>query len=230
MKLSLFQGSIGYPSLTESHNTLKSFNGFSFKPYGVLPSLSIMLEGKMVEVEVEVFDAPLDDCTRSKIFSLMDGFSRYNQINIVLEDQHKTDFIYPWGTFTYRKLPFGLKNVGTTFQCTMSYAFHDIKHIVKPYLDDLPSHSMCRVDQPIHLRAIFICCQFYHIRLNPHKCIFCVESGRLLGFIVSCQGIRVDPLKVEGILNLPPPSTLRQLQSLQGKKTFFVISSQTTSR
>jgi hypothetical protein len=46
--------------LTESHNTLKAFNGFGFKPYDVLPSLSIMLEGKSVNVELKVFDAPLD--------------------------------------------------------------------------------------------------------------------------------------------------------------------------
>jgi hypothetical protein len=52
--------SIGSPPLTEFHNMLKAFNGFGFKPYGVLPSLPITLEGKMVNVEVEVFDAPLD--------------------------------------------------------------------------------------------------------------------------------------------------------------------------
>jgi hypothetical protein len=51
---------IDSPPLTESHNTLKSFNGSGFKPYGVLPSLQITLEDKMVQVEVEVFDAPLD--------------------------------------------------------------------------------------------------------------------------------------------------------------------------
>jgi hypothetical protein len=51
---------IGSPSLNESQNTLKAFNGSSFKPYGVLPSLPITLEGKMVQVKVEVFDAPLD--------------------------------------------------------------------------------------------------------------------------------------------------------------------------
>jgi hypothetical protein len=163
----------------------------------------------------------VDDCAGSEIFSLMDGFFGYDQINIIPKDQHKTAFICPWGTLSYRKLPFGLKNVGTTFQRAMSYAFHDIKHIVQPYLDDLPTHSMCRFDHPIHLRAIFICYRFYHIRLNPHKCVFCVESDRLLGFIVSRQGIRVDPLKVEVILNLPPPSTLRQLQSLQGKANFL---------
>jgi hypothetical protein len=83
-------------------------------------------------------DQIVDDCAGSEIFSLMDGFSGYNQINIVPEDQDKMDFIYPWGTFIYRKLPFGLKNAGSMFQRAMSYAFHDIKHIVQPYLDDLP--------------------------------------------------------------------------------------------
>jgi hypothetical protein len=52
--------SIGSPPLIESHNTLKAFNGSGFKPYGVLPLLSITLEGKSVNVEVEVFDTPLD--------------------------------------------------------------------------------------------------------------------------------------------------------------------------
>jgi hypothetical protein len=51
---------IGSPPLNESQNTLKAFNGSGFKPYGVLPLLPITLEGKMVQVEVEVFDAPLD--------------------------------------------------------------------------------------------------------------------------------------------------------------------------
>jgi hypothetical protein len=166
-------------------------------------------------------DQIVDDCAGSEIFSLMNGFSSYNQINISPEDQHKTDFICPWGTFTYRKLPFGLKNAGATFQHAMSYVFHDIKHIVQPYLDDLPAHSLRRVDHPTHLRAIFIRCRFYRICLNPHKFIFCVESNRLLGFIFSRQGIQVDPLKVEAILNLPPPSSLRQLQSLQGKANFL---------
>jgi hypothetical protein len=103
----------------------------------------------------------------------------------------------------------------------MSYAFHDIKHIVQSYLDGLPAPSMRRQDDPTHLRAIFLHCHYYHIRLNPHKCGFCVESGQLIGFIVSTHGIRVDPLKVEDILNLPPPSTLRQLQSLQEKVNFL---------
>jgi hypothetical protein len=156
-----------------------------------------------------------------EIFSLMDCFSGYNQIDILPADQQKTAFSCPQGTFAYEKLHFGLKNVGVTFQHAMSYVFHDIKHIVQPYLDDLPTHSMRGQDHLAHLRVIFIHCRYYHIRLNPHKCVFCVESDRLLGFIVSKHGIRVDPLKVEAIFNIPPPFTLRQLQSLQGKANFL---------
>ena len=85
-------------------------------------------------------DQIIDNYAGSVIFSFMDGFSGYNQIEILPTDQHKTTFIYPWGTFAYRKLPLGVKKIGSTFQCAMSYAFHDIKHIVEPYLDDLPTH------------------------------------------------------------------------------------------
>ena len=151
----------------------------------------------------------------------MDGFSRYNQINILPTNQKKTAFFYPWGTFSYRKLPFGLKNARATFQCAKSYAFQDICHIVQPYLDDFPAHSARRVYHPEHLCQIFLRCRRYNIRLNPHKCVFCVDSGRLLGFIVSKGGIRLDPLKVEAIINLPSPSSLYQLQILQGKANFL---------
>jgi hypothetical protein len=151
----------------------------------------------------------------------MDGFSGYNQIEILPANQHKTAFIYPWGTFAYRKIPFGLNNFGKTFQRAMSYTFHDIKHIARPYLDDLPAHSLNRSNHIDHLRAIFLQCSFYCICLNPHKFIFTVESGQLLSFIVSKDGIRVDPLKIKAILALPPPTNLTQLQSLQGKANFL---------
>jgi hypothetical protein len=60
-------------------------------------------------------DQIIDNCAGSVIFSFMDGFSGYNQIEILPIDQHKTALICPWGTFAYRKLPFGLKNAGATF-------------------------------------------------------------------------------------------------------------------
>jgi len=111
-------------------------------------------------------------------------------------------------------MPFGLKNVGATFQRAMTFNFHDLKHIVEAYLDDLSAHSHKRVDHVIHLWLVFERCRYYRIRLNPHKCIFCVKSGRLLEFLVSEIGIMVDPLNVEAILQLILPHTIRQLQDL----------------
>ena len=71
----------------------------------------------------------------------MDGFSGYNQIQIHPSDQYKTTFTTPWGTFAYRVMNFGIKNVGDTFQWAMTYVFHDLACIVLSYLDDLTAHS-----------------------------------------------------------------------------------------
>ena len=111
----------------------------------------------------------------------MDGFSGYNQITIRLKDQHKTEFICPWDTFSYKKMPFGIKNVGAIFQQAMSYAFHDIKHIIEAYLDDLAARSHKRIDHPSHLRQVVEQCRYYKIWLKPNKCIFAITSSRLLG-------------------------------------------------
>jgi hypothetical protein len=103
----------------------------------------------------------------------------------------------------------------------MNLAFHDIKHIVEAYLDDIATHSRKRVDHPKNLRLVFERCHHYRIRLNPHKCIFCVRSGCLLRFLVSDTRIMVDPLKVEAILRFPPLHTIRKLQGLKGKANFL---------
>lgn len=54
-----------------------------------------------------------------------------------------------------------------------------------------------------------------------NKCVFVVTSGQLLGFIMSTERIQVDPFKFEEIIQLPPPSSIRQIQSLQGKENFL---------
>jgi hypothetical protein len=103
----------------------------------------------------------------------------------------------------------------------MTFAFHDLKHIVEAYLDDLAADSRKRADHTTHLRLVFEICHYYRIRLNPHKCIFCIRYGRLLGFLVSETGIMVDPQKVKAILQFPPLCMIRQLQRLEGKTNFL---------
>ena len=93
--------------------------------------------------------------------------------------------------------------------------------IIKVYLYDLAAHYCLRVCHPYHLRLVFKRCRQYQVHLNPHKCIFFMTVGRLLGFIVSREGIRVYPLKVEAILQLYPLHNIRHLQCLQGMANFL---------
>ena len=73
---------------------------------------------------------------------MMDGFSGYNQINVLLEDQEKTAFTTPWGTFMYTNMPFGLMNAGATFQRAMDIAFaREIGKFVVIYMDEITVFS-----------------------------------------------------------------------------------------
>jgi hypothetical protein len=153
----------------------------------------------------------------------MDGFSRL-QPNTNPHVINTKPHSLPHGVLSsYRVMPFGLKNVGTTFQWDMTYVFHDLSHIILIYLDDLTTHSKKRSQHLEDLWIIFQRCRQYNIRLNPLKCVFCITIGCLLGFIISQQGIIVDPLKFQAINEIPPPPphNLHQLQSLQGKANFL---------
>ena len=74
--------------------------------------------------------------------STMDGFSGYNQIKVLPEDQEKTAFTMIWGTFMYEKMPFALMNAGATFQRAMDIAFADERdRFVVIYMDDITIYS-----------------------------------------------------------------------------------------
>ena len=76
------------------------------------------------------------------MFSLLDGFSGYNQVLVALDDQLKNDFRTPWGTFAYIQMPFGIINIGATFQRAMDIAFRGLIHdYVVLYLDDVTIYS-----------------------------------------------------------------------------------------
>ena len=70
-------------------------------------------------------------------YYFLHGYSRYNQIAIAPKNQEKTTFICPYGTFTYRRMPFGLYNTLATFQRCMIAIFHNmVKQIIEVFMDD----------------------------------------------------------------------------------------------
>ena len=86
--------------------------------------------------------------------------------------------------------PFVLKNVGTTYQQAMTLIFHDYIHkILENYVDDILAKYIQREDHVAILRQIFEWIRSYNMRLNAKKCVFGVDSGKLLGFIISNRGI-----------------------------------------
>ena len=86
----------------------------------------------------------------------MDGFSGYNQIKMAPEDMEKTTFVTQWGTFFYKVMPFGLKNVGATYQRAMVVLFHDIiHHEIEVYVEDMIARSQTEEEHLDHLHKLF---------------------------------------------------------------------------
>ena len=158
----------------------------------------------------------------SKRISLLDGFSGYNQVLVLPNDQHKTAFPTPWGTLMYVKIPFGLINAGATFQRAMDIAFsEDIGYFIVIYLDDIIVYSKTDEEHLVHLRKVFEKCRKYGLSLNPKKTLFVLQKGKLLGRIISEEGIKIDPKRIEGILQISHPRNIKELQSFIGKINFL---------
>ena len=154
----------------------------------------------------------------SDIFSLLDGFSDYNQVLVSEEDHLKTTFQTKWGTFTYKRVPFGLINAGVTFQRAIDVEFWGlINTCVVVYLDDIMVYSKNIEEHIQHLTQIFERCRKYGISLNPKKTMFDVEEGKLLCHIISQEGIRIDPERIRAISQLPLIITRNLCNPFSGK-------------
>ena len=150
--------------------------------------------------------------------SFLDGFSGFNQISVHPNDQEKTAFTTPWGTFMYAKMPFGLMNVGATFQRAMDIAFVGEKDkFVLIYLDDITVYSNSHQNHLQHLKKVLLKCRRFGISVNPRKSQFALEEGKLLGHIVSTAGVRIDPERVKKNTDLVFPEIKKGHTVLSGK-------------
>jgi hypothetical protein len=131
-------------------------------------------------------DHVLEKVVGATRMSMIDGFSGYNQIVFCEPDREKATFTTPWGTFMYDKIPFGLMNVGATFQQAMDIAFvGERDKFVVIYLYDLTVFSKSDEDHIVNLKQTFEKCCKYGLSLNPKKSHFVMQEGKLLGHIVS---------------------------------------------
>jgi len=113
-------------------------------------------------------DVLVDNIASSALMSSMDGFSRYNQIKMATEDMTKTIFTTEWEVYCYTVMPFGLKNVGATYQRMVTALLHDMMHNeVEVYVDDMIVKFKDRGGHIIKLRKFFETIKEYRLRLNP---------------------------------------------------------------
>ena len=94
---------------------------------------------------------------------------------------------------------------------------HQIGRNVQVYVDDMLVKSMHEEDHLDDLRETFDTLRSFNMKLNPNKCAFEITAGKFLGYMVSQRGIEVNPEKVRAIMELEPPRTVKEVQSLNGK-------------
>ncbi|GJX19513.1 reverse transcriptase domain-containing protein [Tanacetum coccineum] len=167
-------------------------------------------------------DQMLERLAGNEYYCFLDGFSGYFQIPIDPNDQEKTTFTCPYGTFAYRRMPFGLCNAPGTFQRCMMAIFHDmIEKTMEVFMDDFSvfgnSFSTCLTNLEKMLKR----CEDTNLALNWEKSHFTVKEGIILGHKISKKGIEVDKAKIDVIYKLPHPTTVKGIRSFLGHAGFY---------
>ncbi|GJR74061.1 reverse transcriptase domain-containing protein, partial [Tanacetum coccineum] len=158
----------------------------------------------------------------NEYYCFLDGFSGYFQIPIYPHDQEKTTFTCPYGTFAYRRMPFGLCNAPGTFQRCMMAIFYDmIEKTMEVFMDDFLvfgnsfENCLSRVDKMLQR------CEDANLCLNWEKSHFIVKECIVLGHKISKKGIEVDRAKFKVIAKLPHPTTVKGVRSFLGHAGFY---------
>nr|XP_016493968.1 PREDICTED: uncharacterized protein LOC107813241 [Nicotiana tabacum] len=167
-------------------------------------------------------DQMLDRLAGRAFYCFLDGYSGYNQILIAPEDQEKTTFTCPYGTFAFSRMPFGLCNAPATFQRCMMAIFTDmVEDILEVFMDDFSVVGDSFGECLQNLDRVLARCEDTNLVLNWEKCHFMVEEGIVLGHKISKRGIEVDKAKIEVISRLPPPTSVKGVRSFLGHAGFY---------
>ncbi|GKD14927.1 reverse transcriptase domain-containing protein, partial [Tanacetum coccineum] len=167
-------------------------------------------------------DKMLERLAGNKFFCFLDGFFGYLQIPIEPVNQEKTTFTCPYGTYAYKRMPFGLCNTPATFQRCMIAIFHDmLKTSMEVFMDDFSVFGDSFDSCLANLQQMLIRCKQAHLVLKWEKCHFMVTEGIVLGHKVSSAGLEVDKAKIDVTTKLPPPANVKSVRSFLGHEGFY---------
>ena len=167
-------------------------------------------------------DQIIERLSGKKFYCFLDGYSGYNQISIHPEDQSKTTFTCPYGTFAFRRMPFGLCNAPATFQRCMMAIFSDmVGDALEIFMDDFSIFGSSFETCLSQLEKVLKRSVESNLVLSWEKSHFMVKEGIVLGHVVSERGFEVDWAKVQVISTLPPPTSVKGIRSFLGHAGFY---------
>jgi len=159
------------------------------------------------------------DLQKSKHFAVLDLYSGYWQIPMDIRDKPKTTMTTPFGSFQFRRMPFGLKNAAQCCQRTMNEFTSGLKNC-KAYIDDVIVHGKTEEELLQNLKEVFTKARQWQLRFRKDKTQI-GENVEFLGHNISRQGMRPLDRNTEPIRNFPPPKTKRQLRRFIGMLQYY---------
>lgn len=159
---------------------------------------------------------------RTLYMSTIDLRSGYWQVSVKPKDRDKTAVTTPFGIFRFKRMPFGLKNSGATFQRLMDRFRRGLKDIVViVYLDDIIVISTSFEEHIKDLQQVFNRLREFKLRAKREKCNFACLQVKFLGHVITPEGIRPNKEKVAAILHLPPPRNVKHLLTFLQTASWF---------
>lgn len=156
------------------------------------------------------------------MFSLMDGYQVYNQINLAKEDQEKITFIVLDELFCYNVMLFSLENVGATYQTLVQNIFKDlIGVIVEVYIVDITVKINKKECNLTHLKQVFDGLNQFNMKYIANKRIYGVTSAKFLGHMITTRGIEADLAKIRTVIDMPPSEAQKLNGMILALNKFF---------